>query len=104
MKNKYLSHLNITLSELYEEKRQVVVFVEGRGMLNLNLVCQGQYTCMLSAYKGTYCRETKRGESGVKYKSITQLDLSIKKLLKNTVYNCGEITYALKSVREQFYI
>lgn len=84
MKN--LKDLNITIEQLYNEDKQILINTN-KG--NFTLVMMGREyfkrkpDCMLSSFKNNLYIRTNKGMNKEKYKTLASLQTEIKKLINN---------------------
>jgi len=96
---KNIKELGVTLEELYNNESQINVHLSDKAYTFYVLLkdLRGKIDCKLSSYKANLWTRTKAGLEYRKYKRLQDLQVAIKKEIRNKVDSDGEITFSLST-------
>jgi hypothetical protein len=100
---KTIKSLGITLEQLYNEEKQIVVLLSDKNYA-ISLILVGRDKTpdfLLSSFSGNFYCRTNKGVNRQKYTSLKGIEIAVKRLIKNRIDTEGEITFCVRD--EIFY-
>lgn len=97
MKKPLLTDFDISLNELYNQEKQIWVSIENYPHIFAVTLknALGEYDCQITSFEAGISFKTKTGTSKQKYSTLTILQNSIIRGLKNYVDFKGEVSFSL---------
>ena len=94
-----ISNLNISLDELYEGKKQLIIKLSDKPYQFHVVIAgrDGRPDCKISSFSANLWARTKKGINCEKYRSLKTLQASLVRLVKSKVDTNGNISFELTS-------
>ena len=95
--NHKLKDLDISLADLYSEKKQLIIHLSNSiYTFTVSLKDRNGITdCKTSSFVGNIWLRTNRGTESREYKTLGTLESALKRLIKTNVNNNGVISFSL---------
>jgi hypothetical protein len=100
---KTIKSLGITLEQLYNEEKQIVVLLSDKNYA-ISLILVGRDKTpdfCLSSFSGNFYCRTNKGMNRQKYTSLRGIETAVKRLIKSKIDTNGQITFCVRD--EVFY-
>ena len=95
--NHKLKDLDISLSDLYKAKKQLIIHLSN-SVYTFTVVLkdrEGIADCKISSFVGNIWLRTNRGMESREYKTLGTLESALKRLIRTNISNNGVVSFSL---------